>query len=188
MHEEFNRDAARSLFCGRNKRFHITGFSFACGKRVCFHRGKLTFFPWWYMLALGKKTQDLLNKCFSWPKETFSRQKVSFWGQGKPFGLSGTGKRMFQTPKPKTNSNRASFKTLKTNIFSASLVSKFGVKRLIETRGSEFVSTPENKLGDKTVVSGCFLGNKPFLLAGTTFAFHPRINLNFLRLFPSKKL
>ena len=64
-----NRDAARSLFCDRNQRFHITGFMFPAEykgfpteQKVCFHRDKLTFFPWWYVLAIGKLTQDLSNK------------------------------------------------------------------------------------------------------------------------------
>ena len=122
-----SRDAASSLFGGRNKRFHVTGLSFSSqGKTHVFQRKKRCFFTWtyklpvflWrYMLALGKKRQDLLHNGFWWPTDTVFAKKVSFWGQNKPFG-----KPLFQTRKLKAKSNTASFKTPKTNRFSASLV------------------------------------------------------------------
>ena len=87
--EGSSRDAARSLFWGRSQGlvFLAENKHFPTEEKVCFSRGKRFFLPWWYMLGLGKKTQDLSNRGFWCPKETFFAPKG--WFPGSKQNLSG---------------------------------------------------------------------------------------------------
>ena len=103
--------------------FKCTGFSFLLRKTYVLQRkkrlvltGQTNPFPVVVHAPSGKeKPGSLKQRFFDDPKETFSPYKVSFRGSKQTFWEP-----FVSTPKTQNKLNTASFKTLKTNLFSAS--------------------------------------------------------------------
>ena len=108
--EGSSRNAARSLFWGRSQGlvFLAENKRFPTEEKVCFNRCKRFFSRGRTCSDQERKPRISQTEVFDVQKKLFCAKRLMSGLKTKPFG-----KRLFQTPQLETNSNTASFKSLK---------------------------------------------------------------------------